>query len=131
MPGRRKFALQKQRKLLKQAENIAIENGAVPTPDGFYEFQLATNVGLLRLSFSEGHALASVFGRFDEPERAVALIGRNSMNPYSGKWNRHWGKDDDPKLVLLCWKADLDRLTTAQSSPYLKDRKGEACRSNS
>lgn len=67
MPSRRKFALQKQRKLLGQAKSIAMMNGAKPTPDGFYELQLETTVGLLRLSFTEGHALASVFGRFDEP----------------------------------------------------------------
>ena len=131
MAGRRKFALAKQTILLAQAKNIAIERGAIPTEDGLYEFQLATSVGLLRLSFTEGHSLASLFGRFDEPNRAVAVIGRNSMNPYSGKWNHHWSKDDDPETALLSFKADLERLTAAQTSPYLKDRKGEACRSNS
>jgi len=131
MPGRRKFALSKQRKLLGKAREIAVENGAVRTADGFYEYKLGTSVGLLRLSFSEGDALASAFGRFDEPERAVALIGRHNMNPYSGKWNHHWSKDDDPEIVLLMFKAELERLTAAQTSPYLKDRKGEACRSNS
>jgi hypothetical protein len=34
------------------------------------------------------------------------------MNPYSGKWNRHWSKDDDPELALRLFKADLERLTT-------------------
>jgi len=131
MAGRRKFALQKQRKLLKQVRDIAIENGAEPAKDGFYDFQLATSVGLLRLSFSEGHSLASVFGRFDEPERAAALIGRHNMNPYSGKWNHHWSKADDPHLALFSFKADLDRLTAAESPPYLDERKGDACPSNS
>ena len=108
----RQFALNKQRKLLKRIEQVAIEKGALPTPEGFYQFQLQTCVGLLRLSVSEGHTLASVFGRFDEPERAAVLIGRQQMNPYSGKWNRHWSKEDDPELALLLFKADLERLTT-------------------
>jgi hypothetical protein len=131
MTGRRKFALAKQKKLLGKARDHAIEKGAVPTPDGFYEYQLETVVGLLRLSFTEGDRLASVFGRFEEPERAVAVFGRHNLNPFSGKWNHHWGKDDNPDLALLCWKADLDRIIAAESSPYLQDRKGEACPSSS
>jgi hypothetical protein len=119
MMGRRKFALHKQRKLLRKARDYAIEKGAVPTPDGFYEYQLETSVGLLRLSFSEGDFLASVFSRFEEPERATALIGRHRMNPFSGKWNWHWSRDDDPELALLSFKADLDRLTVTKSAPYL------------
>jgi hypothetical protein len=97
--------------LLGEARSIAIKCGAAPTPDGFYELQLETRVGLLRMSFSEGHDLASVMCRFEEPERATAMIGRHVMNGYSGKWNRHWGRDDDPNLVLMAWKTDLDRLT--------------------
>jgi len=112
MVARRQFALNKQRKLLKRIEEVAIEKGAMPTPDGSYQFQLQTCVGLLRLSVSEGHTLASVFGRFDDPERAVELIGRQQMNPYSGKWNRHWSKEDDPELAVVLFKADLERLTT-------------------
>jgi hypothetical protein len=129
MRSRRKFALAKQRKLLGKARDIAIERGAVP--DDFYELRLQTSVGLLRLSFSEGHSLASVFGRFDEPERAVALIGRHRLNAFSGKWNWHWSKDDDPELALLSFKADLDRLTASESSSYLEVRKGTACPSSS
>ena len=111
MIARRQFALAKQRKLLNGMKEIAIENGAVPTPDGSYQFQLQTCVGLLRLSMSEGHSLASLFGRFDEPERAVELIGRNNMNHFSGKWNHHWGKEDNPELALRLFKAKLERLT--------------------
>ena len=112
MVARRQFALNKQRKLLKRIKEVAIEKGAMPTPDGSYQFQLQTCVGLLLLSLSEGHTLASVFGRFDDPERAVELIGRQQMNPYSGKWNRHWSKEDDPELAVVLFKADLERLTT-------------------
>ena len=111
MIARRQFALAKQRKLLKGIMEIAIEKGAEPTPDGFYQFQLQTCVGLLRLSISEGHSLASLFGRFEEPERAVELIGRNNMNHYSGKWNHHWGKEDNLETALRLFKADLERLT--------------------
>jgi hypothetical protein len=119
MRSRRKFALAKQKKLLGKARSLAIEKGAVPTKDGFYEYQLETSVGLLRLSFSEGDSLASVFARFEEPERAVAVIGRHRMNPYSGKWNWHWGRDDSPELALLSFQDDLDRLIAAQTPPYL------------
>ena len=122
MPARRQFALNKQRKLLKRITEIAIEKGAVPTSDGFHQFQLQTCVGLLRLSMSEGHSLASLFGRFDEPERAVELIGRHQMNHYSGKWNHHWGREDDPEIALRLFKADLERLTA--------DVPGTACTSD-
>jgi hypothetical protein len=111
MNARRQFALAKQLKLLTGMKDIAIEKGAMPTPDGFYQLQLQTSVGVLRLSMSEGHSLASVFGRFEEPERAVELIGRHQMNTYSGKWNHHWGKEDDPEIALRLFKADLERLT--------------------
>jgi hypothetical protein len=115
MPIRRRFAIAKQMKLLEQARGHAVKNGAVPTPDGFYELQLETSVGLLRISFSQGLELASVMCRFEEPERAAAMIGRHNMNPFSGKWNRHWGRDDDHELALRTWKADLDRLTAEVS----------------
>jgi hypothetical protein len=111
MNARRQFALAKQLKLLNGMKEIAIEKGAVPTPDGFYQFQLQTCVGLLRLSMPEGHSLASVFCRFEEAKRAVELIGRHQMNAYSGKWNHHWGKEDDPEIALRLFKADLERLT--------------------
>ena len=114
MIARRRFALNKQRKLLKRIKDVAIEKGAVPTPNGSYQFQLQTCVGLLRLSVSEGHSIASLFCRFDEPERAVELIGRHQMNPYTGKWNRHWSKNDDPELALLLFKSDLEQLTDAE-----------------
>lgn len=111
MVRRRPIAVSKQRKLLNRAKEVAVQVGAVPTPDGLYQFQLQTTVGLLRISFSEGHELASVFCRFDEPERAVELISRHEINPFSGKWNHHWGRDADPELALLSFKTALDRLT--------------------
>ena len=111
MARRKQFALSKQRKLLDQAKEVAVKAGAVPTPDSLYQFQMATTVGLLRLSFSDGHALASVFGRFDEPDRAVALFGAHAMNCHSGKWNHHVSSRDDLELFLLSFKADLAHLT--------------------
>jgi hypothetical protein len=111
MNARRQFALAKQRKLLNGMRQIATEKGAVPTPDGFYQLQLQTCVGMLRLSMSEGHSLGSVFCRFDEPERAVEFMGRNNLNPYSGKWNHHWGKEVDSETALRLFKTDLERLT--------------------
>ena len=123
MNARRQFALAKQLKLLNGMKEIAIEKGAVPTPDGSYQFQLQTCVGLLQLSMSEGHALASIFCRFEEPERAVELIGRNNMNHYSGKWNHHWGKEDDPEMALLLFKTDLDRLTANVPGTAIRPRK--------
>ena len=125
MIARRQFALAKQRKLLNEMKEIAIGKGAEPTQNGLYQFQLQTCVGLLRLSMSEGHSLASVFCRFDEPERAVEVIGRHQMNPYSGKWNHHWGKEDDPEIALRLFKADLERLTA--NVPGTASTPGENC----
>jgi len=111
MAKRHVFALAKQNRLLKRAEDIAFGKGAVPTPDGFYQLQLNTSVGLLRLSFTPGHAIASVFCRFDEPDRAVKVIGAHAMNRYSGKWNWHWSKDDNHDIALSQFQNDLTRLT--------------------
>ena len=103
--------------------------GAVET-NGLYGYTLPTPIGELGISVWD----SAIICRFFDVPKAVAFTSRHtsqSCNPHSGKWNWHWSKDDDPVLALSSFKADLDRLTAVQTPPYLEDRKGEACQSNS
>ena len=64
--------------------------GAVET-DSTYRFTLDTKAGRLALhpDQNETTGLGTIFTRFDDPQRAVAILGQ-SVNPYSGKWNHHY-----------------------------------------
>jgi hypothetical protein len=61
---------------------------------GRYSWTVETKCGPLCLhvyTSAESSGLGWVAGRFPYPERAVAVLGSTSMNPYSGKWNHHFG----------------------------------------
>lgn len=77
--------------------------GAVVGPGGFDaipengwpidcpEYILETNLGRLYIlpASSCADTCYECFGRFEEPARAAAVIGRHNMNEFSGKWNFH------------------------------------------
>ena len=107
---RPKFALSKQQEIAKQVDAIIVEYGGVPAQNSSYEYQLQTSVGLLLMRVTTGHELLSVFCRFEDVARAKEFTGR-SMNPYSGKWNRYWSKDDDFETELSILRHDLEALT--------------------
>ena len=81
-------------------------------PSSFYDLELDTPAGLLRLSVY-GDWVAT---RFDDVKRAAAItkaIGR-PCNPFSGKWNYCYfnGSIDslDPDSVILYLSFHFDRL---------------------
>jgi hypothetical protein len=53
------------------------------------KFTLQTKVGPLTLYPTENttEGPGTVFGRFDDPDKAKQLV---DCNPYSGKWNHHY-----------------------------------------
>jgi hypothetical protein len=92
---RQAFAL-KAREVIRQA-------GGREQPDdtGLYPLVITdTKCGPLYLHVADAgsHGLGFVAGRFRDVERAVAVLGVNAVNRYSGKFNHHyfspWGVDD-------------------------------------
>ena len=89
MLGRRKT-----KRLLKAEEDFktVVTNyivGLGARPGRFYQFEMDTPAGLLYLSVYEDW-LAT---RFDDVKRGTAFTQTcgQSSNPYSGKWNFHFG----------------------------------------
>ncbi|MCK5643384.1 MAG: hypothetical protein KAJ19_21420 [Gammaproteobacteria bacterium] len=74
--------------------------GATEDGPGLYVWVLETRLGPLYVDPGARH----VFMRFKEVERAEVELGgpgnHNGFNPYSGKWNLHWG-DGAPKDAML------------------------------
>ena len=54
------------------------------------DFVLSTRAGkwIVHLP-SDGFCLFSINTRFEDPERAAAVVGRYGLNPFSGKWNHN------------------------------------------
>lgn len=50
----------------------------------------------------------TVFGRFKEPE--LARAGGIDCNPFSGKWNRHYGARNDVDFVFADWEQAANRI---------------------
>jgi hypothetical protein len=74
-------------------------------------WQLQTELGLLRLSFRE--ETGTIFCRFQNPGRASEVLNPNKdsgpvrnynrLNPYSGKWNFHFGKTSAKEAWTEFW----------------------------
>jgi hypothetical protein len=84
-----------QTQLASLVEELILGIGGRRTKEReLYEFSLPTKAGELRIS-RKGTWIAC---RFDNPSQAVALLGAGtpaaSLNPYSGKWNHHFGRTD-------------------------------------
>lgn len=56
------------------------------------EVAVDTPLGPLRLSVREAADSVCVFGRFEYPGVAAAVLGENEVNRHSGKWNFAYGK---------------------------------------
>lgn len=61
------------------------------TEDGRIEMEITTKAGLLFISLHAPAAsgLFSIFMRFDDVDRANKILGDDSQNKHSGKWNIH------------------------------------------
>jgi hypothetical protein len=84
----REAFVQRVREVIRQA-------GGRDEPDdtGLYSTLIAdTKCGPLHLHVSESKSggLGFVAGRFINPDRAVAVLGAESVNKYTGKWNHHY-----------------------------------------
>jgi hypothetical protein len=74
-------------------------------------YKITTKAGPL-----EVHYVASwgtIFGRFENAPEAAKLFTSglwSSPNPYSGKWNCHTSRGDDPNSIFQDWKRQLERV---------------------
>ena len=84
--------------------------GAVET-DSTYRFTLETKAGRLTLhpDPNDTMGIGTVFTRFDDPQRAVALLGQ-SVNQYSGKWNHHYFDGWTVETALADFEFQLRRV---------------------
>jgi hypothetical protein len=89
------------------------------------QFTLETSAGLLRISIHTGLGLFSdsswpwIATRFDDVARAREILGADDkLNPWSGKWNRHywrgWTDDFAPGLEWL--ERDLKRIGNGKTN---------------
>lgn len=112
---RHKFPLKLQMKLLDAAREYIISKGARPTPNASYQYRLETPYGAWDFSFSTSEELATVFTRFDEPQR-VSAFWNWGINRYSGKFNFHWNKQELAD-ALNYFKSEVNRFTTGNEEP--------------
>jgi len=83
----RKISKVNNKKFKKKCMEMFNKYGITETGSNFYEYQLDTQYGLLRLSVHDEEIFTySIFTRFDEPEKAKEKF---ACNPYSGKYNFH------------------------------------------
>ena len=97
-------------KFVKMIKKYFHEIGAVSTNDRIGEYEVETKAGTLKFYlYSDFTYLFSVFARFTEPKRAVAVLrkGANHLNPYSGKWNFH---HNDEMVVFDFLQGDLEPI---------------------
>ena len=66
-----------------QIRAFLLRNGATEQLNRCYEYAISTKMGTLQVSVYPDWVAC----RFDDVARALAVIGRSGMNPFSGKWN--------------------------------------------
>lgn len=76
-------------------------------PGGGVQFRVSTFVGPLVVHYE--YWFGTIFSKFDEPERAKIVPG---TNPYTGKWNFHFGKEDSPDDAFQLFKSNLESVRT-------------------
>ena len=94
-----------------QIRAFLIRNGATERLNKAYEYAISTKLGTLQISVY----LDWVACRFDDVDRAVAVIGPHGMNPYSGKWNHHYDvsyfqTQEMASRAVATFVADLSRF---------------------
>lgn len=52
----------------------------------------------------------TVFGRFEDVKRATQHFGSWEVNPYSGKWNHHFGVDTTPEEAFEVWRKRIEAI---------------------
>lgn len=84
---------EKIRPLIAALPGAAFEASYLDDEEHGWRYTVPTSVGKLTLTFHAGDF--SLYGRFEDPARACALLGGRGflsyeVNPYSGKWNHHY-----------------------------------------
>jgi hypothetical protein len=69
-------------------------------------YHVNTSAGIFKTHY-DPH-FGAIFGRFEDP--TVAKDRLSDVNPYSGKWNTHTSKGDDPEEVFEGWRRQLDAM---------------------
>lgn len=103
-----------------EAMNAMLQRmGARPNRSGWYVLRLDTIVGELQLNVYDGW-LAT---RFTDLDRANALLnphgqpGGCRLNPFTGKYNFHFGPGDRVEDAVALVEAELRTLTTGVLPP--------------
>ena len=52
----------------------------------------------------------TIFAKFEDPDRARVVRG---TNPYSGKWNFHFGEKDSPDSAFQLFYSNLEHIAPA------------------
>jgi len=124
--SKKQRCVEAQEKLCKLLEEYLLAHNAVPTPilsDREARWTIDTKLGKLMVVGcaplrDETGALVwvsdllTVYGRFDDPKRAHAHLG-DSVNPYSGKWNLHYGEISEgamPERTFEVWRKRIERI---------------------
>lgn len=84
-----------RRKLSYLVRKFILANGGSEGNDyaDHVGYTLPTAAGELSVTYDRGWG--TIFGRFEDVEAAKKLLGTapyNRLNPYSGKWNFHFGR---------------------------------------
>ncbi len=93
-----------------QIRAFLLRNGATEQLNKAYEYAIITKMGPLQVSIYPDWVAC----RFDDVDRAVAIIGRHGMNPYSGKWNHlfdvsYFQSKEMASRAVATFEADLSR----------------------
>lgn len=101
--------MKERRKLVKVATDLIVKLGAVPAT--FYQYQMETSVGKLHITIDNDdhrNGMLVIFCRFEEPKRALAICPY--ANPYTGKNNFHFAKDDSYESALQAFTWMMTRI---------------------
>ena len=106
-----KKQLKNGQRFCDQIRAFLLRNGATEQLNRCYEFVSITKMGPLQISVYPDWVAC----RFDDVERAVGVIGRHGMNPYSGKWNHHFDQSyfqikEMASRAVATFEADLGRI---------------------
>lgn len=82
-------------RFVERLRSVLLELGCRDAARSYYQYELETLAGPLRLSVHPCSARAGawVATMFAEPKRATALLGRGLVgdpNPHTGKWNHYF-----------------------------------------
>ena len=76
-------------------------------PGGGVQFRVSTFVGPLVVHYDLW--FGTIFTKFEDPDRARVVPG---TNPYSGKWNFHFGEKDSADDAFQLFQSNLESVRT-------------------